>query len=106
MALVEMKVDNAGETFAEDLEHMLLDFYRNGIELVKLCLNISNPSAARAYALLEAKGFFFAGVLPGSAGGEYMILMHLMELPMAWDKVVAVEGYQELLDYVREHAQG
>ena len=106
MALVEMKVDHAGETFAEDLDHMMLDFYRNGIELVKLCLNMSHPSAALAYDLLEKKGFFFAGILPGSASGEYMILMHLMELPMAWDKVVAVDGYQELLDYVREHAQG
>lgn len=29
-----------------------------------------------------------------------------MCLSMEWDKVVAIEGYQELLDYVREHAEG
>lgn len=55
---------------------------------------------------ITLKGFFFAGVLPGYESGEYLLLLHLMDLPMEWDKVVAIEGYQELLDYVREHAEG
>lgn len=89
MALVEMKVD----------------FYKNGIEVVKVCLNMNNPSAAKAYEIFVAKGFFFAGVLPGCEDREYLLLLNLMGLPMEWDKVVAIEGYQELLDYVQEHAE-
>ena len=85
---------------------MMVNFYKNGIEVVKVCLNMSNPTAAKAYEIFAAKGFFFAGALPGCESGEYMLLLHLMGLPMEWDKVVAIEGYQELLDYVREHAEG
>ena len=106
MALVEMKVDNAGTDFAQELEQMMVNFYKHGIEVVKVCLNMSNPTAAKAYEIFAAKGFFFAGALPGCESGEYLLLLHLMGLPMEWDKVVAIEGYQELLDYVREHAEG
>lgn len=106
MALAEMKVDNAGTDFAQELKQMMVDFYKNGIEVVKVCLNMSNPSAAKVYELFAAKGVFFAGILPGCESGEYLLLLHLMGLPMEWDKVVAIEGYQELLDYVREHAEG
>lgn len=54
---------------------------------------------------ITLKGFFFADVLPGCESGEYLLLLHLMGLPMEWDKVVAIEGYQKLLDYVREHTE-
>ena len=37
--------------------------------------------------------------------GAYLLLLNLIGLPMEWDKVVAIEGYQELLDYVQEHAE-
>ena len=105
MALVEMKVDNAGTDFAQELEQMMVDFYKNGIEVVMVCLNMNNPSAAKAHEIFAAKGFFFAGVLPGCEDGEYLILLNLMGLPMEWDKFVAIKGYQELLDYMQEHAE-
>ena len=92
MSLVEMQVDNAGTDFAQELEQMIVDFYKNGIEVVKVCLNMSNPSAAKAYELFAANGFFFAGVLPGCESGEYLLLLHLMGLPMEWDKVVSHRG--------------
>ena len=81
MSLVEMQVDNAGTDFAQELEQMIVDFYKNGIEVVKVCLNMSNPSVAKAYELFAAKGFFFAGVLPGCESGEYLLLLHLMACP-------------------------
>lgn len=102
----QILIDNAPADFEQDLDGMMRDFQRNQLAMSKAYVNISNPSAAAVCALLKERGFFFSGILPGSSHGEYLIMQNLMGNPVEWDKIVVIEGYREMLDYIREHKEG
>lgn len=105
LKMAEFLIDHISDGFEEDLEQTMDDFRRNGMELAKVYLNISDPSAIRAYEILEQNGYYFGGILPGCETGEYMMMGHLMGIPMEWNRIVPDGGNQEILDYIRKHAQ-
>lgn len=102
----EFLIDHISEGFEEDLNDTMQDFRRNKMELIKVYLNISDPSAVKAYEILENNGYFFTGILPGCTAGEYMMMTHLMEIPMKWDRITPVGAYRDIMDYIREHSDG
>lgn len=103
LGTAEIQIDNAPESFSEDLKNMMMELYKNHAEMAEVYLNISNPSAVWAYEVLEQEGFYFSGIIPCSEKGDYMIMANLMDIPMEWDKLVAVEGYQEIVEYIRKN---
>lgn len=102
----EFLIEHVAAGFEEDLKETMADFVKNGMELVKVFLNMSDPSAIEAYGILEKNGYYFSGILPGCETGEYMILGHLMGLPMIWDHITPVDNYREVLAYVRQGVPG
>lgn len=102
LKMAEFLIDHISDAFEEDLAQTMEDFKRNGMELVKVYLNISDPAAIQAYEILEKNGYYFGGILPGCETGEYMMMGHLMGIPMEWDRIVPDGGNQEILDYIRE----
>lgn len=98
----EFLIDHVAGGFEEDLKSTMADFEKKGIELVKVYLNMSDPSAIEAYGILERNGYYFSGIFPGCENGEYMMLGHLMGIPMLWDRIVPVDNYQEVLTYVQQ----
>lgn len=103
LKMAEFVIDHISGGFEKDLEQTMEDFRQNGMELVKIYLNISDPCAVSAFEILEKNGCYFSGILPGCETGEYMMLGHLMGLPMKWDRIVPADGYQAVLDYIKEH---
>ena len=101
----QLFVENAPADFDKDLDAMLGDFSRNNIAMAEAYVNISVPSAETVYRLLRDRGFFFSGILPGSSNGQYMILQNLMGHPVEWEKIVVIEGYDALLQYVKDHVK-
>lgn len=104
IGICEVTVDRVGRDFGEEFEMWFKDCYKNNVEMMKVYLNMQDTSAVKGYELLKEKGFFFTGILPGADSGEYLIMQNLMGQTMEWDKVVVIESYQELFDYVRSHA--
>lgn len=103
LKMAEIQIDNAPESFSEDLSEMMRDLSSNRIEMIEVYLNISNPSASWAYEILEGEGFYFSGIIPCSEKGEYMIMANLMGIPMEWDKLVTDGDYSEVVEYIREN---
>lgn len=61
----QLLVDNAPADFDNDLDAMMKDFTKNGIAMAEAYVNMHNPSAEAVYRMLEERGFFFSGILPG-----------------------------------------
>lgn len=103
LKMAEFVIDHISDDFEKDLEQTMEDFRQNGMELVKIYLNISDPCAVSAFEILEKNGFFFSGILPGCETGEYMMMSHLMGLPMKWDRITPDGENQMVLDYIQKN---
>lgn len=103
LLMAEFLIHHVTDDFEEDLRHIMDDFRANHMELVKVYLNISDPSAIKAYDILEKNGYYFGGILPGCETGEYMMMGHLMGIPMKWDRITPAGDSQEVLDYIQKH---
>ncbi|WP_425058305.1 hypothetical protein SCACP_29520 [Sporomusa carbonis] len=80
-------------------------FYRGDqTETVYLYLNLADPGTPRLCAEYEKQGYFFAGVLPGSKGFNWLVLQHLNNTYIDYAKLeVASDLGRDLADYVRCH---
>ncbi len=94
-------VDKTPANFENDLSGFMKEFSKNGIMMVEANINMNDSGAVTAYEKFKEQGFIFGGILPGSDKGEYMIMMNLMDIPVEWDKLVAIEGYDEILSYIK-----
>lgn len=102
--MAEFLIDHISDGFEEDLENAMRDFEKNETEMVKVYLNISDPSAIKAFEILEKHGYYFSGILPGCETGEYLMMGHLMGLPMEWDRIVPTSNYEGVLEYIHKNA--
>lgn len=67
-----------------------------------LCyLNMKDNNALEAYRILEEKGYFFTGIKPLNANGEFMLLCHIGSNSI---RAEAIQLYHDsgLLDYIRK----
>lgn len=97
-----LTVDNISEDFSESIDSIMGEFIKNGMEMTKAYINMSNPSAPYVYDILKENGFFFCGILPGSENGEYLIMANPMGHDIDWNNMIAIENYDKVLEYVNQ----
>lgn len=97
-----LTIDNISEDFTESIDSIMGEFIKNGMDMTKAYINMSNPSAPYVYDILKENGFFFCGILPGSENGEYLIMANPMGHDVYWDNMIAVENYDKVLEYIKQ----
>lgn len=105
LKMAEFIIDHVSKGFDADLDSTISDFKLNKMEVVKVYLNMSDPSAIEAYEILEGMGFYFSGILPGCDSGEYLMMGQLKGIPMEWDRITLVDGYTDILEYIKKQVK-
>lgn len=104
MGLARIHVENYGETVVAEVKTRLKDLCLKKFEVIYLYLDLSNPLTSIFTDRFEELGFFFAGLLPGAARGDALILQYLNNVPVDYDEIrIKSETGRVLLDYVKQH---
>ncbi len=63
-------------------------------------LNMKDPSSIKAYEILLSYGFFFSGIKPLNANGEFMILSKIMGQALNADDIKIHGNGRHLIEYI------
>ena len=105
MNFARIIIDRYGKNITAELETKVKELCLKKIEILNLCLNLSDPLTCSYTEQFEKLGFFFAGILPGGlSNGDALILQYLNNVPLDYDAIqVKSASAKNLLAYVREH---
>ncbi len=90
-------INQVGEDFESQVDELLNESQQNKLEMLELFLSLECGQAARGYEYLRSKEFVFSGIIPGGGNGVYCVLQHLCGGKPAFDKMVTMSPYTELL---------
>lgn len=100
-----IRVEEYGEGIVGTVGHYLHEACLDGIQVLYLSLNLTDPLTPAAVPLFEDLGFFFAGVMAGPGGRDRLVLQYLNNLRVAFSSFrMASDEDRELLAYVRQCA--
>ncbi len=102
MKSAKVVVEIAGDNFEERLEEVYRIRKQHKLEMVEAIVSMENFSIHSAFIKLKKAGFIFAGIMPGSDSGVYLIMQHLYERMPRFDEIVTIEPYTSLLKEIRE----
>ncbi len=66
-------------------------------EVVYCYLNINHFGCINCYNVLRSLGFIFTGLFPGSNRGDYLLLEHLLDKPLEYNKLLLEPNFELLL---------
>lgn len=97
-----MRIKRYGQGVAAEVKFWLRRARAEQMEVVFLSLDLSDPLTAGFVPQFEAMGFFFAGVMPGAGGKDFLLLQHLNNVEVDFEALKAgSEQGRELIAYVR-----
>jgi GNAT superfamily N-acetyltransferase len=97
----EISAEKIGRDFEQTLEDALDRWGALEEQSFNVLVNLNDPAAPWACRLLEDRGFSFAGVHALSGDREYMML-HYSVLPVAFERIAVLPGFDENFAYIRE----
>lgn len=95
----EFTVDTVGKDFDDTLIKCVKEKLRGGQTLVAY-INLCRDGCGEAVRKLKAEGFFFSGMKPLSASGEYLVMSHIKNCVSSFDIIKVPEDKQKFLDDV------
>lgn len=109
LGLAQIKILQYGKNIISEIEtklHELCSMDIPDIRSIHLYLSLNDPLTYYLTPEFEKLGFFFAGILPGTACKDTLILQYLKDTEIDYDKILLVtEEAQELLSYVVENRE-
>ena len=96
--LMEIRVDNVGRDIVADIAARKMPENFDMVEVIMVYLNMNDPHCPAAYSYFRDRGFIFAGCLPGSSAGDYLLLQHLKGAPIIRENKVLEPNYQHMLE--------
>jgi anti-sigma regulatory factor (Ser/Thr protein kinase)/GNAT superfamily N-acetyltransferase len=104
MGMAKIQVEQYGHNVLDEVKTRLKDLRFKQFEIIYLYLDLSDPLTCLFTGRFEELGFFFAGVLPGAAKGDALILQYLNNVALDYGKIrLESESGRELLEYIRKH---
>lgn len=101
--LARVIVYETGSEIVHVLKQVLSRAREESLEVVELLMNLEEPLTAALYSEVEALGFIFTGVLPGSSRGTFITLVYLNGINIHFENIRLIEDNgQELLEYIRK----
>jgi len=99
----ELAVKQYGKNVMAELKSILRKLCVRQVAAINLFLNLEDPHTFGLTAEIEKLGFFFAGILPGAACGDALILQYLNNVELDYTKIMAFsEVAKELEAYVQK----
>ncbi len=91
-----------GEDAQEELRRIFRGLCYEGIAAIYLYLPLEEKVTSHFCTKAEERGFFFAGVMPGSSGRDWLVLQYLHDVLLEYDAIQCEDPFgKELLAYVR-----
>jgi serine/threonine-protein kinase RsbW len=101
LGLAFFKLIRYGKDFQDCFRYHLRDMCLQKIDCIFLDLPLSDPATAQSCAAVEMLGFFFAGIIPELANGDFLRLQYLNNVKIDPSKTVVVSDFGKcLFDYI------
>jgi anti-sigma regulatory factor (Ser/Thr protein kinase)/GNAT superfamily N-acetyltransferase len=102
MSAASLRVPEYGADIAQRLRHECYRLRQAQIQVWELFLNLESPLTPLVAAEAEKLNFIFTGILPGTSGGDSMVLQLLNGITVDYDAIkVDAAIAQEMLAYIR-----
>jgi len=103
-SLAEINVPHYGTDAIRMIKQELRRVRLEEVRVVEMFLNLTNPVTAEILPELESLGFFFTGIMPGTVGGDSMILQYFNGVDIDYGSLSVVsEPARELLAYIEKN---
>lgn len=96
-----LKIVQPGKNIISEIDAKLRELLLKNISVIHLYLSLNDPSTYYLTPEFEKLGFFFAGIMPGSACRDALILQYLNNTDIDYNKVLLVTNTaHEILSYI------
>jgi len=96
-----VKIVRPGRNIVDEIKAKLKELCSKDISVIHLYLSLNDPSTYYLAPEFEKLGFFFAGIMPGSACKDALILQYLNNATIDYTKISLVtDTAREILSYV------
>lgn len=102
---LQLLVFDVGKDFEQILKKQLLLFSHIKGQTYICYLNMKAQGSIYAYDILSRYGFFFSGIKPLNANGEFMMLSKVTGELLNTDEIKLHENGRELMEYIRKHRE-
>lgn len=99
---LEIRIQRAGQDLPDRMRELHSHFPLKGKQTAGVFLNCNDPGAVWACEMLEAMGYFFAGMKPLCSQREYLILHHPGEVKIYFDDYQATEEFRQLIRHIEK----
>lgn len=101
-----IKIVQPGRSVVSEIAARVQELCENSISVIHLYLSLNDPATYFLAAEFEKVGFFFAGIMPGSACKDALILQYLNNTDIDHTKILLVtDTAHEILSYVIKQRQ-
>lgn len=96
-----IKIVQPGRNVVSEITTKIQELCEKNISVIHLYLSLNDPATYFLAAEFEKAGFFFAGIMPGSACKDALILQYLNDTDIDHTKILLVtDTAREILSYV------
>lgn len=104
MQVASLKIKQGGQDILSCLQRILHQVKREGLQMVKAMVNLSDPVTPFIVDSMEKVGFIFTGILPGSQEGDLILLQYFNGIVADYESVKLESDFaKDLLAYIRDN---
>ena len=89
-------LSESSDSLSGILKNAIEDAVYEKCELIELLILLNDSSCQHGFETAMKEGFVFAGIIPGSENGDYIMMEMLMGTNCKYDKLETVGAYEEL----------
>ncbi|VBB07318.1 acyl-coa n-acyltransferase [Lucifera butyrica] len=96
-----LKIIHYGPHVISEIHTKINELSQRNLSVIHLYLSLNNPLTGYLTPEFEKMGFFFAGIMPGTACNDTLILQYLNNTAVNYDKILLFSAMaQEILGYI------
>lgn len=103
-SLAEVRIAHYGADTIRMVKQELRRIRLEEVRVVEMFLNLTDPVTAEIVPELEALGFFFTGIMPGTVGGDSVIMQYFNGVDIDYGSLSIVsDAARDLLAYIEKN---
>ena len=102
-SLAEIRVPCYGSDIKDVLKHEMFRLRAEEIRVTEMYLNLTDPFTPFVVSIAEDLDFFFTGILPGTKGGDSIVMQNMNGVQIEYDAITVVsDTAKALLEYIKQ----
>jgi hypothetical protein len=98
-----VKIVRYGQKIISEISAMLNKFCSEKFAIIHLYLSLNDPLTYYLTSEFEKMGFFFAGIMPGTASKDALVLQYLNNIAIDYNKILLFNNNaKEILSYIKK----